>query len=157
MPAGWASTDLEGAPDPTRPRLAAWTGTHLLVVNQNGQGGLFDVCANRWSRVSTEGVPPHLALYGDRLNYPPVAAGNYVVFLYTGTYGSLSPFASTNAAVIYDIERNRWRVADARGAPSPRADAVVVGAGREVIVWGGRSQQPNGRGVVLGDGARLDP
>jgi hypothetical protein len=158
LPVGdWVATSLEGAPDPTRPRLAAWTGSRLLVVNQNGEGGLFDVCANRWSHVSTEGVPRHLALYGDRLNYPPVAVGNYVVFLFTGTYGSLSPFASASSAVIYDIERNRWRVAKADGAPAPRADAVVAGTGKDVIVWGGVGHLPDGRDVRLGDGARLDP
>src|SRR5690242_324974 len=155
-PGEWAATSLERAPDPTRPRLAAWTGTRLLVVNQNGAAGLFDVCENRWTRVSTEGFPEHLAMYGDRLNYPPVAVGNYVVFLYSGKYGSLSPFASASAAVIYDIERNRWRLAETRGAPSPRADAVVAGTGREVIVWGGRGQ-PSGRDAVLDDGALLDP
>jgi hypothetical protein len=158
LPAGgWVATSIEAAPEPTRPRLAAWTGSRLLVVNQNGQGGLFDVCANRWSHISTEGVPRHLALYGDRLNYPPVAVGNYVVFLFSGTYGSISPLASTSSAVIYDIERNRWRVAKADGAPSPRADAVVAGTGREVLVWGGLGQRPDGRQVQLGNGARLDP
>ncbi len=70
LPVGdWVATSIGGAPEPTRPRLAAWTGSRLLVVKQNGEGGLFDVCANRWSRVSTVGVPQHLALYGDLLNY----------------------------------------------------------------------------------------
>jgi hypothetical protein len=65
LPVGdWVATSLEGAPDRTRPRLAAWTGSRLLVVNQNGEGGLFDVCANRWSHVSTEGVPRHSTLCG---------------------------------------------------------------------------------------------
>ena len=67
VPVGdWVGTSVQGVPDPTRPRLAAWTGSRLLVVNQHGEGGLFDVCANRWSHVSTEGVPQQLALYGDR-------------------------------------------------------------------------------------------
>ncbi len=162
LPVGrWVATSLERAPEPTPRRLAAWTGTRLLVVNQNGEAGLFDVCANRWSRVSTEGVPRHLAMYGNRFGfdqkYPPVAAGNYVVFLYSGTSGNPSPFASESSAVIYDIERNRWRVAEADGAPSARADAVVAGTGREVIVWGGVAKLPDGRDVLRGDGARLDP
>lgn len=156
LPAGtWVATSLEGAPEPTRPRLAAWTGSRLLVVNQNGQAGLFDVCANRWSRVSTEGLPPFLALYGDRLNYPPVTVGSYVVFLFEGNDGSLSASDSKYAAVIYDMARDRWSVAPTRGAPAPRPDAIVAGTGREVIVWGGRTNNTGGR--ELGDGARLDP
>jgi hypothetical protein len=155
-PAGdWVATSLEGAPT-SRPPLAAWTGSGLLVMSANGEGALLDVCVNRWSHVSSEGVPPHLALYGDRFN-PPVVAGHYLVFLHAGPYQSVAPFASMSSAVIYDIERHRWSVAGARGAPSLRTDAVVAGTGREVIVWGGRGKRPDGGEVWLGDGARLDP
>ena len=158
LPVGaWVATSIAGAPEPTRPRLAVWTGSRLLVVNQNGSAGLFDVCANRWSHVSTAGVSPRLAMYGDRLNYPPIAVGNYVVFFFEDTLGSLAPVASNSSAIIYDIGRDRWRFAEAAGAPSPRRDAVVVGTGREVLVWGGFTHLPEGRDVQLGDGARLDP
>jgi hypothetical protein len=160
LPTGeWVALNTEGAPAVAGP-LIVWTGRYLASFSAT-EGGVFDPCANRWRPAQTQGLPRHLPMYANDLNYPPLVAGDRIFFFYSGRYGVLSPYDSEIAAAAYDIKRDRWSALPLSGAPAPRSGATIAWTGREVIVWGGvvekKRQDGSASAQLLNDGARLDP
>ncbi len=82
---------------------------------------------------------------------PAVWTGNFAV--YWG--GSSLPTVSNNGGR-YDPMLDTWAGTPTGAAPSPRWGHTVTWTGREVVVYGGQSQQP-GFTIPLNDGGRYDP
>ena len=158
QPRTWISS--EGAPPYDRARIALWTGDELLTFTPAG-GAAFDPCANRWTELSIEGMPPELPVNWPNVNPVTVVHEEFVVFLFWGAPRNHSLFDSEVAGAVYDRKRDSWRVLPLEGAPEPRTGAVVQATAQGVFVWGGltreRLESGGTRKRVLDDGAVLDP
>ena len=160
---------------PIAPRGGAavvWTGRELLVWGGSsgptgplrGDGAAYNPATNRWRVLPAAPLPPTAWASAVWTGSEMVIFGGY-------TDESLGSFKLTNDAAAYDPTTNRWQVLPP--APlSPRADAIALWTGDEVIVLAGRpavfftpsqgSNQWNGDWTygdppTYGDGAALDP
>ncbi len=148
-------------PTPLTPRAfaaGAWTGTEMVVA-----GGL----------ASASGSAEHAALVTDGAAWnaltntwhriaamPTTLAGNPTA-VWTGrevlVWSSVpAPTAGPNGREVvlaYNPSTNTWRSLPASGL-TPRAHAVTVWTGKELVVWSGLSSNFT---TAYGDGARLDP
>ena len=158
-PGKWVATSAAGAPTPGYQRFTIWTGRELLLFTPT-EGAAFEPCANRWRRLSIDGMPPQLPEAQSTGYTPVILAGERVIVLYPPQPANPSAFMPVTA-VIYDIASDRWSSLPLGGAaPAPRTGAVTIWTGRELIVWGGAildegSMPPAPR--LADDGARLDP
>ncbi|HLN07301.1 MAG TPA: kelch repeat-containing protein, partial [Acidimicrobiales bacterium] len=148
------------SPAPIAPRAGeavVWTGQELLVWGGSttavggsklyGTGAAYDPSTNSWRM-----LPP--APLSPRTDASAVWTGNEMVIFGGYDYeSSIGGTRVTNNAASYDPSTNSWRMLPP--APlSPRAGAIAVWTGKEVIVLGG---QPASGAGSDGDGAAFDP
>lgn len=119
----------------------AWTGRDALfwggakepeavyVEDQQhyGDGFAYDVAANTWRSISSDGAPSPRAR---------------AAVVWTGTElivwgGQREDSDSLNDGAIYNPQTAQWRPITGLNAPSAREDATAVWTGTEMIVWGG--------------------
>ena len=130
----WVAMPTAGAPTPAALRVEVWTGRELLIWTSNvlswAGGGRFDVCTNRWTPATVSGAPIQIAT-----NRPvPIVVGRRVFFFFVGKLGDSSPASSDQAAVVYDIDADRWQLLPLPGAPPPRAYAVQIAVGNQILI-----------------------
>lgn len=150
-------TTLPPAPIAYRSSPAsAWTGRELLVWGGSSadrvdvprdDGAGYDPRADRWRLLPAAPIP-------GRTQASAVWTGHE--FIVWGGFDTPTPPHVTGDGAAYDPAANRWRPLPASPL-EPRAGAVAVWTGREVIVIGGRSAVPTGGSNEYADAAAYDP
>lgn len=125
------------------------TGTELLLFNTNAltrslDGARYDLSKGTWSRLpsrDTSGVIPL---------FTAVWNGWEVVF-FGGLTSTTAPASFARGGFAFNPDTSGWRDLPTAGAPSPRVYHSAVGAGNEILIWGGL-----GESSALNDGGRFD-
>ncbi len=147
----WTAMSTSNAPAARMYHTAVWSGTEMIVFGgYNGTtgtvlntGGRFNPQTNSWQAVATSAVAPA------RFAHNAVWTGS-LMLIWAGTpeFGGLTFF---NTGALYDPAANNWIAISNTGAPSPRAAAMAVWTGTEMLVWGGYD------GNRLRNGGRYHP
>ncbi|MGA2837119.1 MAG: hypothetical protein ABSF84_11035 [Acidimicrobiales bacterium] len=151
-------------PTPLTPRTdaaGAWTGTEMVVAgglaSPDGDaehaiavtdGAAWDAATDTWHPIAS--LPVTLP------NTDPTAVwtGHEVLVWSSVPADPAIPGSSGHEVVLaYNPSTDTWRSLPPSGL-APRADAIVVWTGRQLVVWGGRNSDFT---ATYGDGARLDP
>jgi len=148
-------------PTPLTPRTfaaGAWTGTEMVVAGGRASpdgdaehavpvtdGAAWDAAMNTWHPIAA--MPTSLP-GGD----PTAVWTGREVLVWSSVPGT--PDSQGREVVLaYNPSSNTWRTLPPSGL-TPRADAITVWTGKELVVWGGINSDFTG---AYGDGARLDP
>ncbi len=110
-----------------------------------GDGGVYDLNTDTWNAMNTVNAP------SARLWHSMVAVGSKI-FVWGGQSG-LDVSTSTHNfgdGAIYDTETNSWTPLPSAGAPTPRANAITVAIGNDIIVWGGWRDYPDSMSPING-------
>ncbi len=149
----WTEMSTAGAPEARGYHTAVWTGTKMIVWggqsydNNYGEtkynsGGIYDPATDTWTVVSTTGAPKarysHTALWTGNNSHP----GKMIVWGGHG-YDPIIYETSYNTGGVYDPATNTWTEMSTAGAPEARQEHTAVWTGTEMIVWGGRAQDPD--------------
>jgi hypothetical protein len=102
-------------------------------------GGRFDPVLNRWSSLSTAGVP------SARRHHSAVWTGTDMI-VWGGDDGALSGSGGR-----YNPVADAWGAVTTNGAPLPRQHHTSVWTGSEMLVWGGEGAS------LFAAGGRYDP
>jgi hypothetical protein len=129
-----------------------WTGTKVVIwggtdgVNYFGDGWAYDINADTWEAVPSNGLPPSA-----RAHHSAIWTGtDMVVFGGYGFDGVGFGFLGDGAE--FDPATGMW-VAVVNGQPPPRARHGSAWTGTEMIIWGGQDS-PN---TLSPTGARYKP
>ena len=149
------------APTPLTPRAfaaGAWTGTEMVVAgglaSADGDaehavavtdGAAWDAATNTWHSIA----PMPTTLPGG----DPTAVWTGREVLVWSSVPATATSSGREVVLAYDPSTNAWRSLAPSGL-TPRAHAVTVWTGRELVVWGGLNSNFT---ATYGDGARLDP
>ena len=135
-----------------------WTGRELIVwggsagshgAQLHGDGAAYDPSTNSWRMLPPAPLPPTADASAIWTGSEMVVFGGY-------DDESLGAFQVTNAAAAYDPSTNRWRTLPP--APlSPRAGAIALWTGKNVIVLGGQPAVTTSSLQSYGDGAAYSP
>lgn len=140
----WTRMSDEGSPTPRRSpqvlaadgKLIVWFGATANYRTIAPDVGVFDPANSTWSSISLEGGPtPRL---GAALWYN---SGNlYVVGGHA--YDSSGRNQVFSDAFIYNLNSKSWKKIPGMETTGlkPRYDAVVMGMGEKVLIWGGKTK-----------------
>jgi hypothetical protein len=158
----WALVTTEGAPTHRHNHVAVWTGTRIIVWggedefvgSDKGDGSAYDPATDRWEPVSLEGAP------SERVTQSVVWTGREVV-VWGGRRARPEGRTLTlpNDGAAYDPQSDTWRPLPESGLHA-RTGETVVWDGTEMIIFGGRTADPNAghrTGPAVNDGARYRP
>ncbi len=147
----WRPISVQNAPLARTVHTAVWTGSEMIVwggQNVGGDaldsGGAYSLAGNSWRALRDEGSPE------PRTYTRAVWTGSEMIVWGGGVGRPLTTFFDTGGRYRPDVDR--WTPMTRVGAPSARAEASVIWAGSELVVWGGLG--PHG---FLADGARWRP
>ena len=122
-------------------------GSHGAQLH--GDGAAYDPSTNSWRMLPPAPLPPTADASAIWTGSEMVVFGGY-------DDESLGAFQVTNAAAAYDPSTNRWRTLPP--APlSPRAGAIALWTGKNVIVLGGQPAITTSSLQSFGDGAAYSP
>jgi hypothetical protein len=145
---GW----LPGAavPGARAAHSAVWTGREMIVWGGGidgrflNTGGRYLPADDTWRQTTTEGAPEprwfHAAVWTGR---EMIVWGGRPNFEGIGHY---------HDGGRYNPETDTWRPISTQGAPVARSQCAAVWTGREMLIWGGTSDDGE-----RNDGARYDP
>jgi N-acetylneuraminic acid mutarotase len=172
----WVRMSTRGGPEPREDHTAVWTGREMIVWGGwNGgstrnyalDAAAYDPATDRWRPISRDGAPEpredHVAIWtgtemivwggvrrepprdDDEAASPEDDAGDDA-----GKGGVAQPDRRQLATGgRYDPATDTWTPITMSDAPDAREDGVVVWTGRDMLVWGGQSQD-----VPMASGAR---
>ncbi len=132
----WTALPATSAPTPRAGHRASWTGSEVLIVGGSSGasmlsgGGRYDVASNVWRPVATSDAPP----------------SGTVELVWTGTE-AIAWNASRAAGARYAPGLDVWGAMSALNAPSERTSSLGVWCGNVLVVWGGRTTQPENSGA----------
>lgn len=148
-------------PTPLTPRefaAGAWTGTEMIVAgglaSPDGDaehavavtdGAAWDAATNTWHAIA---AMPTTLPGGD----PTAVWTGREVLVWSSVPGTANN-KGREVVLAYNPSLNTWRSLPPSGL-TPRAGAITVWTGHELVVWGGLNADFT---VAYGDGARLDP
>ncbi len=148
-------------PTPLTPREFAagvWTGTEMIVAgglaSPDGvaedavpvtDGAAWNAATDTWHAIAA--MPTTLP------NGDPTAVWTGREMLVWASVPATADTPGREVVLAYNPSTNTWRTLPASGL-TPRAHAVVVWTGKELVVWGGLTTD---FGSAYDDGARLDP
>lgn len=149
-------------PTPLTPRIGAagiWTGTEMIVAgglaNAAGtadhadpvtDGAAWDAATNTWHPIAA--MPTTLA----GLDPTSVWTGQEML-VWSSDPASATRTGAREVVLAYNPSTDTWRSLPLTGL-TPRAYAVTVWTGKELVTWGGLNSDFT---TAYGDGARLDP
>ena len=149
------------APTPLTPRTDAagsWTGTEMIIAgglaSANGiasdavpvtDGAAWDAAANAWHAIAP--MPTTLPS-----GEPTAVWTGREVLIWSSSPGTANN-PGREVVLAYNPSTNSWRTLPSSGL-TPRAGAVTVWTGHELVVWGGLDTAFT---TAYDDGARLDP
>ncbi len=120
----------------------AWTGSKILYWGGCGSGfggtvscpsnvgGIYDVNADTWTKMTTVGAP------GPRMRLGGVWTGKHM-FVFGG-YDNASTFY--NSGGLYDPSTNQWTATTTNGAPGIRQwTEYMIWTGKNILIWGGHN------------------
>ena len=150
----WRSTSMLGAASPrTDARSVVMSGKVYIWGGSSGKfggkalgdGGVYDLNTDTWSTMNTVDAP------SARFSHSMVAVGTKI-FVWGGKSGPDGSTSTHNLGdgAIYDTETNSWTPLPSVGAPTPRANAMTVAIGNDIIVWGGWRQYPDSMSSING-------
>jgi hypothetical protein len=120
-------------------RTAAWTGSRVIfwaadLAFKAPQGEVFDPTSGTFTSFPAQGAP----------------WSTDMAFAWTGT--RVFAWVGPTSGALYDPSTDIWAALPSAGAPTPRAKALAVVAGGDVIVWGGSvaGADPGGGGSAYG-------
>lgn len=148
-------------PTPLTPRTfaaGAWTGTEMVVAgglaSPDGRadhavpvtdGAAWDAATNTWHPISP--MPTTLPAAD-----PTAVWTGREVLVWSSAPGTADS-KGREVVLAYNPSTNTWRTLPPSGL-TPRAHAITVWTGDELVVWGGLNSDFT---AAYGDGARLDP
>ena len=148
-------------PTPLTPRefvAGAWTGTEMVLAgglaSPDGDaehavavtdGSAWDATTNTWRRIA----PMPTTLPGGD---PTAVWTGREVLVWSSVPGTPN-ISGREVVLAYNPSTNTWRTLPPSGL-TPRADALTVWTGTELVVWGGINSDFT---AAYDDGARLDP
>ena len=176
----------EGASVYAGKSLVWWGGISQRSVPYDvvtNTGATYDLKTNRWTPMSTVGVPAARVVAGNvvsigdkmfvwggqRVPFPsqPVMQGDPVAVALMKAPGLVCPDGSAEDCVfgdgaLYDPVANTWTAVSGSGAPAARSDHVTAWTGSRVLVWGGnryaiKSGDSSPTFGFLSDGGLYDP
>lgn len=151
-----AASDLSGRACP-----AVWTGTDMVVFGGEGIGTSFDngarycLAEDTWAMLPVKGAP------SSRTGHAMVWTGMEVI-VWGGFGGVWGNNTNHNDGARYDPVRDTWKPVTTKNAPAARFDFPAVWTGKEMLVWGGYTDnQSRYQGAhadaYLNTGGRYDP
>lgn len=145
-------------------RMLVWGGN---VNNTTTKTGLiYDPLYQSWSNINPTGTPTQRTRYAGFWTGNSASDPKFDNMLIVWGGSDHGKFINTGA--IYNPASNSWSPISGTNAPSVRAEAVGVNnnpqnsnlgvwTGKEMIIWGGWSDDGSGNGITLGDGAAYNP
>lgn len=154
----WSNVTSTGAPSGRNRHTAVWTGTEMIVwggvVNTpqtvTNNGARYNPSTDTWTAMAT---PP--AGITNRCDHVAVWTGTEML-IWGGSTNSNINLAATNNGARYNPTSNTWTPMSSVNAPTPRALALAVWTGTELIVWGGYLGHTNNNSN-LNTGGRYNP
>ncbi len=126
-----AASELSGRACP-----AVWTGTDMVVFGGEGVGTSFDngarycLAEDTWARLPSEGGP------SSRTGHAMVWTGKEVI-VWGGFGGLWGNNTNHNDGARYNPVTDTWKPVTTKNAPSARFDFPAVWTGKEMLIWGG--------------------
>lgn len=144
----WTAVPSSGAPAARVWHTAVWTGSEMIIWGGDcfsstwvylNDGGRYDLTANSWTAVPTNGAP------AARASHTGVWTGSEMIVWggYNGSY--------LNDGARYNPAGDSWTAVPTNGGPVARDYHTAVWTDSEMIVWGGYN------GSRLSDGGRYNP
>ncbi len=151
-----AASELSG-----RAANAVWTGTDMVVFGGEGMGTSFAdgarycLAENTWATLPTQGAP------ASRTGHAMVWTGKEVI-VWGGFGGLWGKNTNHNDGARYNPKTDAWKPVTTKNAPEARFDFSALWNGREMLVWGGytdnRSRYQGAHAdAYLNTGGRYDP
>ena len=151
----WKPLSLRDAPSPCHQPRMLWTGKEVIVWfgrlpnNKTGGGARYDPVSDSWKPMTARNGPP-ASFWG-----PAVWTGKEMIVWGGWEEETATGQRSTSVGGWrYDPERDVWKRISAQGAPKGRTWHSATWTGKEMVVWGGRT---NPGGEFLNVGGRYDP
>jgi N-acetylneuraminic acid mutarotase len=152
-----AASDLSGRACPA----AVWTGTDMVVFGGEGIGTSFDngarycLAEDTWAMLPEKGAP------SSRTGHTMVWTGKEAI-VWGGFGGLWGNNTNHNDGARYNPASHTWKPVSTKNAPAPRFDFPAAWTGKEMIVWGGYTDnQSRYQGAhadaYLNTGGRYDP
>jgi ankyrin repeat protein/N-acetylneuraminic acid mutarotase len=126
-----AGADLKG-----RASAAVWTGTEMVVFGGEGMGTSFDDGARYCLAEDTWALLPQKGAPSSRTGHAMVWTGKEVI-IWGGFAGLRGDNTNHNDGARYNPSTDTWKPVTTRNAPSARFDFPAVWTGKEMLVWGG--------------------
>ena len=152
----WRGITLTGAPIARGKHTAVWTGTKMIIWGGHyndgtdhflRDGAMYDPGAGTWSAINPVGAP------SARSEHTANWTGTKMI-VWGGRFNDGTDHFLNDGAV-FDPVANTWSPLPFTGAPTARCEHTAVWSGKEMIIWGGRSQNGNAR-IYPSDGASYD-
>jgi ankyrin repeat protein/N-acetylneuraminic acid mutarotase len=151
-----ATTELSG-----RAANTVWTGTDMVVFGGEGMGTSFDdgarycLAEDTWAMLPSKGAP------SSRTGHAMVWTGKEVI-IWGGFGGVWGDNTNHKDGARYNPSTDTWKLVSTRNAPAARFDFSAVWTGREMLVWGGYTDnhsryQGAHADAYLNTGGRYDP
>jgi ankyrin repeat protein/N-acetylneuraminic acid mutarotase len=126
-----AGAELRG-----RATSAVWTGTDMIVFGGEGMGTSFDDGARYTFAEDTWAALPEKGAPSSRTGHAMVWTGKEVI-VWGGFGGSWGNNTNHNDGARYNPTTDAWKPVTTKNAPAARFDFAAVWTGREMLVWGG--------------------
>lgn len=149
----WTAIPASGLP-PSRSRAMYFTGEDLILFGGNTVdtqlagtegGAVYNLATQRWLPMSNVGAP-----FGRYAAATVWTGAEFVVWGgVTSVPNSAGAYTTLGNGALYDPKTDTWTAISSQNAPAPRNRAITLWSGRQLIIWGGLSEN----GVELQDGA----
>jgi N-acetylneuraminic acid mutarotase len=146
---------------PGRAGPAVWTGTDMVVFGGEGMGtscddgGRYSLAEDTWAALPSKGAP------ASRTGHAMVWTGKEVI-VWGGFGGLQGQNTNHNDGARYYPASDTWKPVTVKNAPAARFDFSAVWSGREMLVWGGYTDnhsryQGAHADAYLNSGGRYNP
>ena len=140
---------------------AVWTGTEMIVFGGEGMGTSFAdgarycLAEDTWAMLPKKGAP------SSRTGHAAVWTGKEMI-IWGGFAGASGDNVNHNDGARYNPATDTWKPVPTRNAPTARFDFSAAWTGKEMLVWGGYTDnhsryQGAHADAYLNTGGRYDP